>query len=260
MDKNHRNFEFPPLFERFLFDDSLQRFPPGDEWQQMLDVIYMAPGLDQIFEVYALEKDGQIDSDQAHYIRGLIIGLVDLLKRVIDGDELANLQLIAAQKMVFPELFNLGRTDVEGVANRDSSYGGNFAARARGYAIRRWMSWLSFVLEPKKAGEWMAPVTYVRLRPRERCTRQDYYEIADELCRRHKKPTLQLLAIRAFQLELERSGAAIPEYEDLKRDLKLVAKFDDEYSEDSKLWVLTPVFHGKPLMVKMMAEPWRKGG
>jgi hypothetical protein len=261
MDKNHRNFEFPPLFERLLFDNSLQRFPPGDEWQQMLDVLYMAPGLDSVIEIYALEKDGRITVDQAYYIRGLIIGLVDILKRAIDGDELAELQHMAVQKMIFPEIFNLTRTDVEKVANRDlSHHGGSFAARSRGYAIRRWMSWLSFVLEPKKADEWMAPETYVRLRPRERCTRQDYYEIADELCRRYKKPTLQLLAIRAFQLELEQSGAATPAYEDLKRDLKLVAEFDHEYSEDSKLWVLTPVFQGKPLIVKMMAEPWRKGG
>lgn len=240
MHKNHRNFTFPPIFEGLLFDNSLQRFPPGDEWQQMLDVLYMAPGLDQIVEIYALEKDGHIDSDQAYYMRGLILGLVDAFKRAIDGDELAELQLIAAQKMIFPELFNLERTDVENVANKDSSYGGNFAARARGYAIRRLMSWLSFVLEPKKADEWMAPETYVRMRPRERCTRQDYYEIADELCRRYKKQTLQSLAIKAFQLELERSGASFPDAESLKRDLKLVAELDHEYSEDSKFWTLTP--------------------
>jgi hypothetical protein len=187
---NHRNFTFPRVFERFLFDDSLQRFPPGDEWQQMLDVIYMTPGLDQIVEIYNLEKVGQIDSGQAYYFRGLIIGLVDAFKRAIDGDEIANLQVIAVQKMIFPEIFNLTRTDVEDIANRDSSYGGNFAARARGYAIRRWMSWLSFVVEPKTADEWMTPGTYVRLRPRESCNRfarQDCYEIADELCRRHKK-------------------------------------------------------------------------
>jgi hypothetical protein len=258
---NHRNFTFPPIFEGLLFDNSLQRFPPGDEWQQMLDVLYMAPGLDSVIEIYALEKDGHINSDQAYYMRNLIIGLGDILKRAIDGDELAELQLMAVQKMIFPEIFNLMRTDVEKVANRDlSHHGGSFAARSRGYAIRQWMSCLSFVLEPKRAGEWMAPEIYVRLRPREKCTRQDYYEIADELCRRYKKTTLQSLAIRAFQLELGRSGATIPAYEDLKRDLKIVAEFDHEYSEDSRMWGLMPVYHGKPLIVKAMAEPWRKGG
>lgn len=72
MHRNHRNFEFPRIFERFLFDDSLQRFPPGDEWQRMLDVIYMAPGLDAIVEIYALEDRGEIDQGQADYIHGLI--------------------------------------------------------------------------------------------------------------------------------------------------------------------------------------------
>jgi len=95
------------------------------------------------------------------------------------------------------------------------------------------MSWLSFVVEPKKAGEWMAPETYVRMRLIERFdkfTRQDCYEIAKELCRQYKNQTLQSLAIKAFQLELERSGAAVPDIESLKRDLKLVAEFDHEYS------------------------------
>jgi hypothetical protein len=267
MDRNHRNFEFPRIFERFLFDDSLQRFPPGAEWQQMLDVLYMAPGLDAVVEIYALETHGHIDSGQAKYIHDLINGLVDLAKRAYDGDELANLQVIAAQKMIFPEIFNLTRTDVEEVANRDSSRGGNFAARARGYAIRGWMSRLSFVLEPKGGDKWMTPTTYVQMRPRERggtFARQDYYEIADELCRQHKKQTLQSLAIKAFQLELEQSGAPVPDVESLKRDLKLVAELDREYSEGSKFWVKTPVFHGKPLIIRKMAAPWdehwKKGG
>jgi hypothetical protein len=181
------------VIERLLFDDDLQRFPPGDEWQQALDVLYMAPGLDQIVEIYALEKDGHIDPGQADYICGLIRGLVDAFKCAIDGDELAELQLIAAQKMIFPEIFNLTRTDVEKVANKDSYRGENFAARARGYAIRRWMSWLSFVLEPKKAGESMAPETYVRMSPREKCTRPYYYELAADLCRQYKNQTLQSL-------------------------------------------------------------------
>jgi hypothetical protein len=71
---------------------------------------------------------------------------------------------------------------------------------------------------------------------------------------------LQSLAIKAFQMELERSGASVPDVESLKRDLKLVAEFDHEYSENSKLWVKTPVFHGKPLIIKVMAGPWMKGG
>jgi len=67
----------------------------------------MAPGLDGVVEIYALEERGHINPDQTNYIASLILGLVDVAKRAINGDELAELQVMAVQKMIFPEIFNL---------------------------------------------------------------------------------------------------------------------------------------------------------
>jgi len=273
-----RNEKLPDLILELL-DCDLRKIVEDEGWKRLLSIAEFAPGLDSAVEIYDLEQGKGIEPGRGDYIASLISGLIEVVKRAVKGDELAQLQVEAVHKMIFPEIFNLTRADVEPVAKRDlSHYGHQAQAKARGYQIRRWMSRISFMVEPKRTTargsivlgdgeeielppvqERMTPETPVNLLPRLICTTEADYELVAEVYEKYRGQTLQSLAIRVFQLELEQLGTTVPHYEDLKQDLKLVAELDSKYSPDSGSWQLMLIHGGNPLPVRTMKGDWEKG-
>jgi hypothetical protein len=256
-----RNRDLPEVIKNIpgFFDGErpLIELHTDERWKALLHFAHNAPGLAAIAYLYELEQAGRITGVYGDYLALIVDKLAELTERALKGEEQALLQIQAAHRMLCAETFGLEIPHIKQVAEMDKTKSGkDAAALSRAYDVRIWMSRLSSVVEPKKQGERLSPLSAVKLREK------PIYEGDADLMQMvrerfmHKNTSLQSLAIDIYLDMLEKAGVTTKSYGAIDKDLQIAKKYDKEYSPNNSVWQLRYVHGGDPLPVKILAHSW----
>lgn len=237
----------------------LENILTNERWRDFSHFAHNAPGLDAVAALYEMERRGTLDPVQGDYLALFFRKLVSAWSRALDGDEMSLLRLQAVHKMIFYETFDLQRSHLEYVANLDRTKSGKgTASLARAYEMRRWMSKLSWVVEPVDASERLAPSSAIKLLDQPRVDEDEtgLWKMISKRDYIRQNTTLQSLAIRLYIDLLEEGYGITKDYQSLERDLRLAEQHDIEYSPVDENWQVLPVLGGDWLPVKIIAGSW----
>jgi hypothetical protein len=197
---------------------SVHRCEDCDRWQ---DMIKSVPGVLNLMVLDAALKGPAMD-DYYFAVQDIVTNLVDVAFRAIHGDERANDQLKAIEKLTYPEKYDLSHTKItELVENYHTP-----PSLARGWELRRIMDELSWVVEPAAGRPYLSKEVSLRSN-----SKRGFAE-AFELAGKHWKPgsTLQSLAIRCYlDLLAEQevvTGADEISGKSLERDLRKLRQWE----------------------------------
>lgn len=234
-----------------------------------IDPLYMLqniPGLLPIFTVPALIKKKKLSRKEHGWMSRIIEGLLPILIRSFQGDENAQTQLKAIDKLIYPETYELPKTVIGELATRYHTR----APLARGWRIREIMGRLSRVVKPSRSAAKSVLDGSIQLQDESKCKGNTIYsqnlkkEVpAYELAKKHwmRGVTLQNLAIRIYLEELQEQGFEGIDERTLKRDLKEVEKWEQTLPEERRNWgvlIVTPGKDNVHLPVGEYSEGWKQ--
>ncbi len=193
------------------------------------DPLYLlqnAPGLFCVLRAAALVKKGSLSKSDASMLHAFLDGVVSLLARVSAGDELAMNQFKAADKIIFPEQYEVKAAEIESVAQLNHTS----PELARGFELRRLMCELSWVVEPE--GDYDVLSGPVRLISNPQPGDEEIWEVANE----HSASgmTLQSLAIRVYNYRLQDKGLDAKDESSLDRDLRRVKEWEETLTPEER--------------------------
>jgi len=241
----------------------------GREELKNIDPLYMlqnAPGLLHVFTVAAYVKKGKLSRKEEGWMDRIIEGLFPILIRAFQGDEAAETQLKAIDKLIYPDTYELPKTIIEDLAERYHTR----APLARGWRVRELMGGLSRVVKPARSEAKNILDGAVKLRDESQCKGNTIYiqslkkrVSTYETAKKHWKRgvTLQNLAIRVYLEDLQAQGFEGIDERTLKRDLKEVEKWEETLPSDQRQWgvlVVTPGKDNVHLPVGNYSEGWKQ--
>jgi hypothetical protein len=163
----------------------------------------------------------------------ILLGLSEvLMKALYSQDGSATDQLRALQKIVYPEKYELPFSKIKQLVSQYETS----PHLARGWELRRLMSWVAPVLEPVRSDKPLAPDQPVRLTESPRPQLLDRLETVKKHLKRGS--TLQSIAIGIYLEQLSEmgitDGKAVITSVTLKRDLAKVREWDETHSLEEK--------------------------
>lgn len=234
-----------------------------------IDPLYMlqnAPSLVDVFTIAALEKKGNLSEEEHGWMSRFTKGLLHILIRSYKGDENAQIQLKAIDKLIFPDTYELPKTVIKDLAEKYYTR----PALARGWRLRRLMGNLSWVVEPTKNTAENVLDGPIKLREKSEPKGHTIYDSikrkdvsAYEVAKKHltRGVTLKTLAIRVYLEELQNQGFEGIDERRLKRDLKEVENWEETLPKERRGWGVLIVTPGKPnvhLPTNEYSEGWKK--
>jgi hypothetical protein len=256
-----RNHDLPEVIKNipgfFEGEWPFIRIHEDERWKAFSHFAHNAPGLAAIAYLYELEQAGKIAGVFGDYLALMMDKIAELTGRALSGEDQALMQIRAAHRMLCAEAFGLEMPHIKQVAEMDRTKSGkDAAALSRAHDVRILMSRLSSVVEPKKEGERLSPLSAVKLR--EDPMLEDDARLLQAVKERfaHKNMTLQSLAIRVYLDNLDKGGVTTKEYRDIEKDLRIAKRHDHEYSPSNSIWQLRYIFGGDPLPIKILANSW----
>jgi hypothetical protein len=202
--------------------------PDGSvDGERLLKLVSKAPGAFELMMLNLMIDEGEIAPEYDNLADELVSDLVAIILLAGYGDEPSQLQLKAIEKLTQFAKYELPLTKIKDIADRYETS----PSLARAWEIRRLMSYLCAVVEPKGRSVKMKDKALV----------SPYWADLWEAANRHVKPntTLTSLALHLYLDQLQKEGivdetATISEGS-LKRDLKLAREWERAASEDENL-------------------------
>jgi hypothetical protein len=214
----------PPV----LFTGHAYLNPDGSvDGERLLALVKKSPGsLDSIMLTVMIES-GSVAPEYGYIADEIISNLATVVMLAAYGDEPSQVQLKAIEKLTQFAKYELPLSKIRDIVDRYETS----PSLARAWEIRRSMSYLCIVVEPKGRS----------IKMRDKALVPSYWVDLWEAANRHVKTntTLTSLALHMYLEQLQAEGivdenATISE-ESLKRDLRLARDWERTASEDEKL-------------------------
>lgn len=233
-----------------------------------VDPLYMlqhAPDLVPIFTIAAMIKNGKLDDEADGWMGRFTNGLLEILIRAHNSDELAKNQIKAIDKLIYPDTYELPRTVIEKLAKQYHTK----APLARGWRLREIIGNLSWVVEPVRKGASVLAGA-ILVRDKEKTSSHRIYiqsekreRPAYDVAKKHwtRGVTLKTLAIRVYLEDLQQQGFEGIDERMLKRDLKEAESWEETLPKDQRDWGVVVVSPGRPpehLPVGKYSEGWKQ--
>jgi hypothetical protein len=235
-------FDKGKLLELFAFDVDGQgksKLVKMLEMISRLRSLQMAPGGLAFLRLQSALVSGRIQSQYRAHVSNLTGALFVIIGRASEGDERAQQQLEALNRIAFAAEYDLGDEMIEGVADRQPKAVNDLR---RGRALLAMMNRISVVVRPKASEQFLSPDTKIiraaKIEP------FDLQVCGSELCAQvnahewNAKTTLRSLAVSIYlnQLAQQDPNSKVDE-KMLRRGLALETKRQDK-PHPGPSWIL----------------------
>jgi len=190
------------------------------------------PGGFDVMMLDVMVDKNLIASSYHEQAREIVRRLCSIIMFAANGDEESQVLLSAIEKIVQPRIYGIPQNKITELTRYETS-----PPLARAWELRRIMSHLAGVVEPRNSGRSFRESHPVRMREGPvRGFTQEFWDLAHKYW--HPNSTLQSLAISIYLEHLEKqeviSERAAITVRTLKRDLELAREWEANASEDDK--------------------------
>lgn len=236
-----------------------------------VELLQNAPGIIDVLEAAGHYKKGSLSRDSALWLQTLIDQLVSTLVRKDAGDEFAEKQIEAVQKLLDPETYGgIQITVLEELIQKHHTR----PALARAWAIRSLMGRLSWGVEANTPGagvlDGKIKLTTSEHLKKETTYWHEYgewrtaYDVASDHWPKRGAPTLKSLAVKVYLKQLEREGFTTISEASLEGDLQELAEWERRHPKEIEQATELLIFNlggpnqGLPWMP--YSEGWKRSG